>query len=128
VKNDIIDYGWSEASIWIPDDADPLRMFSLMANQMFGIRKSITRTPEAAIAANTPPGLDRVIVPYAMALSHDGDLATFDAEGNKLLDEWGHLYGVDADQVIGAAKITGRTDYAAIAAELKAKEAAGVQG
>jgi len=89
VKCYCVDYGYGQAHIWIPDDADALKCFSRMANDMFGIRKSITEKPTASPDSEKPP--ETLVL---MALRHGGrgpmaDLATFDAEFNKIMNECG---------------------------------------
>ena len=93
VRKYVIDYGWSTAKMWSPVSPDiATERFMQLANQCFGIRKSITETPTIKSVTEEP-------LPEPWAKMHGAhevlmhnppfeDVIVWDAEGNKIKSEW----------------------------------------
>lgn len=83
-----IDYGYGVAEMvtTVPENK-ATECFYKLANQCFGIRKSITKDPEVRATRNVGrPGWWPADV--VESLSHNGDLILWNAEGEKVKDEW----------------------------------------
>lgn len=76
-----IDYGYGTAILINDKQGDEaIKDFYHKANQCFGIRKSITKEPEIEETQE--------VQDITGALFHNGDSILFDAENNKVLDEF----------------------------------------
>lgn len=84
-----IDYTYGTAEMWTPvPPGEALRRFYQLANECFGIRKSIYQ-PEVtgSIQEDLPEPYSAMPGAYEM-LQHSGDTIVWDAEGNKIVSEW----------------------------------------
>lgn len=84
-----IDYEYGEAEMWtpVPPDQAEKRFYDL-ANQCFGIRKSIGRVYVAHMGAESIPSpWGRFEGAYEM-LTHHMDVIVWDANGEKIKSEW----------------------------------------
>lgn len=82
-----IDYEYGQATLYTPSSDWEDRFFSL-ANQCFGIRKSIGETTLISSADEPlPEPWSRFTGAHEM-LMHSGDTIIWNADGEKILSEW----------------------------------------
>jgi len=79
-----INYGWGFATLYTPSD-DWERRFYFLANQCFGIRKSIDE-PYLIKAEKGEPKY--MLVGEYERLEHDGDTIVWNEAGEKIKSEW----------------------------------------
>lgn len=79
-----INYGFGKAKLYTPSE-DWYSRFRALADQCFGIRKSIGLVQLMGMSDERP------VDPYPgeyERLEHNGDVIVWNAEGDKIKDEW----------------------------------------
>lgn len=89
-----INYGWGVADLYSPvEKEEAISRFFKLADQCFGIRKSITKDPPVIISVqeeNIPEPWDEIEGAFEMLVHNKPipDIIVWDEEGEKIKSEW----------------------------------------